>query len=438
MKNLVIICTLLLCSSLSGQNHNVEGIHAEDVKIQLADENAVQIGMSLILSDDFRLSSNRMIILTPVIRSGAREVMLKPVYVYGRKRQIISERKNRLPLDGSLVIRRTNGKEQVVDYQTSVPYESWMKGTKLILEHDLCGCGNNREENGTQQLVDIPSLIKIPEIEYLVPQNEVVKRRVYKGTAYIDFPVNQIVIYPSYRRNPIELARIDSTLRGFKDKDIRSISIHGYASPESPYTHNAYLAKERTNTLKKYIINKFSLPDSLFTTAYTPEDWDGFVKFARQSDLKEKNEILDIAGRDLHPDTKEQLLKRMSEAYQFMSQHWFPALRHSDYEIEYVLPNFTPEQARIMVRQDPSQLSLREMYDAAQLCDRGSEEYYNIMKAAVRVYPDSSEANLNAAAMELERGNLPAAKEYMKKVDMTARAAKNNMKRITMLEEERK
>lgn len=60
------------------------------------------------------------------------------------------------------------------------------------------------------------------------------------------------------------------------------------------------------------------------------------------------------------------------------------------------------------------------------------------MEAAVRVFPDSPEANLNAAAMELERGNLEAAKKYLKKADMSSPAAQSNMKRITLLEEEQK
>ncbi len=438
MKNLLIFCTLLLCYSANGQNPPTQKVHTKNVQLGLSDNQALQVNMDLILPEDLKISSNRMIILTPVVRSGDREALLTPVYVYGRKRQIISERKNRLPVEGSQVLRRKNHKEQVINYSASTLYQPWMKGANVVLEQDLCGCGNKKEENESQLLTGVPSFIKIPEVQYCVPTNEAVKRRIYKGTAYIDFPVNKITIYPSYRRNPIELARIDSTLRGFKDKDIRAIRIHGYASPEGPHTHNAYLAKERTNALKNHIITKFSLPDSLFTTAYTPEDWAGFVKFAQQSDLKEKNEILDIAGRDIHPDTKEELLKRMGEAYAYMSANWFPALRHSDYEIEYILPNFTAKEARIMARQNPSQLSLRELYDAAQLCEKGSDEYYNIMEAAISVYPDNPEANLNAAAMELERGNLTAAKKYMEKVNMTSSAAQNNMKRITMLEEEKK
>ena len=180
------------------------------------------------------------------------------------------------------------------------------------------------------------------------------------------------------------------------------------------------------------------MPDSLIKTAFTPEDWEGLTHFAQKSEIKDKDRILEIAQSDLHPDTKEQQLKRLGETYLYMSMNWFPALRHSDYEIEYVLPNFTPEQARIMVKQDPSQLSLFEMYSAAQLCEINSAEYYEIMEISVGSFPDSQEANLNAAAMELERGNLEAAKKYLKKADMSTSAAQNNMKRIVLLEEEQK
>ena len=53
--------------------------------------------------------------------------------------------------------------------------------------------------------------------------------------------------------------------------------------------------------------------------------------------------------------------------------------------------------------EDPSRLSLREMYDAAILSGVGSDEYHKLMEAAVRVYPDHPDANLNAATSALER-----------------------------------
>lgn len=121
-------------------------VHTKNVQLGLSDNQALQVNMDLILPEDLKISSNRMIILTPVVRSGDREALLTPVYVYGRKRQIISERKNRLPVEGSQVLRRKNHKEQVINYSASTLYQPWMKGANVVLEQDLCGCGNKRKK----------------------------------------------------------------------------------------------------------------------------------------------------------------------------------------------------------------------------------------------------------------------------------------------------
>jgi len=439
MKNILILCTLLFCATLKGQDKPLESFEVDNIRLNLLSDNSLQVRMTLILPKDFHLASNRMVTFTPVLHgSGNEEAILPPVYVYGRKRFIISERKNRMPADENWLFRRNNKEKQVINYETSLPFNKWMDGAEILLEQTFCGCGNAQEETFNQNLSQIifpKPKVDLPDITYCIPKKEVVKRRIYKGRAFLDFPVDKIVIYPEYRRNAIELARIDSTLKGFKLEQIRSIGIHGYASPESPYVHNAYLAKGRTQALKWHILNKFNLKDSIISTDYTPEDWDGFILFAEQSNLKEKARILEIARSDVHPDTKELRLKQMPGAYNFIKNNWFPALRHSDYEIEYRLPDYTPEQARILVKNNPEQLSVHEMFEAAQLCPRGSAEYYQIIRTAVQTYPDNPDANVNAAAMELERGNLAAAKKYLQKADMNTPEAQRNMKRIILLEE---
>ncbi len=441
MKNILIICTLLCCAALKGQSKLTERPEVDNVRFNLFSDSSLQVRMTLILSEDFRLASNRMVTFTPVLHgSGNEEAVLSPVYVYGRKRLIISERKDRMPVDENWVYRHNNGKKQVINYEASLPYSKWMDGSEIVLEQTFCGCGNAQEETFNQNLSQIvfpKPKVDLPDVTYCIPKKEIVKRRVYKGRAFLDFPVDKIVIYPEYRRNAIELARIDSTLRGFKPEQIRSIRIHGYASPESPYTHNAYLAKGRTQALKQHIVRKFNLKDSIISTDYTPEDWDGFILYAEQCNLSEKARILQIARSEVHPDTKEQQLKQMPEAYKYMKTNWFPALRHSDYEIEYQLPDYTPEEARVLVRDNPEQLSVREMFDAAQLCPKGSAEYYQIIQTAVQTYPNNPDANVNAAAMELERGNLVAAKKYLQRADLSTPEAQSNMKRIILLEENR-
>lgn len=437
MRNIFITGLLLLSiGALRGQS-SPGNVRVENLTVQRSDNNTLNVKMDLVLPENLKVESNRMITFTPIVRGADSQALLPAVYVYGRKRQIVSDRNDRLPEDAERVFRRTNGQVQVISYGASLPAESWMNKAELVLEQDICGCGNRSEEIKFIALtgINLPQPKVLPGILYRAPEPEVVKRRVLKGQAYIDFPINQIVIYPDYMRNTIELAKIDSTLRGFKPSDIQSIKLHGYASPEGAYQHNVYLAQGRTKALKDYIIQKFGIPEPVIKTSYTPENWEGFIRLAESSQLQEKERILEIARKEIDPDLKEAELKRMPEAFRHMTRNWFPVLRHTDYEIEYLLPDYTAEEARNMVKKNPSQLSLREMFDAALLSGKGSDEYYQLMEAAVRTYPDNPDANLNAAAVALERGDLQAAERYMEKADLSTPEAKNNMEYINISKE---
>lgn len=342
MKKLLIISALLFSGMLRGQEPSTKIVRTENIKVELQSDNALQIDMNLVLPEDLKVGSNRMMIFTPVVRNSDREVTLPPIYVYGRKRQIINKRKHILPLEGSQIVRRTNHEEQAVGYSATIPYASWMKGADIILEEDLCGCGNQVEENNKQHLAQVilpepfvknePPVVAAPKPIKKEPQFLIIE-----GKAFIDFPVNKTIINPQYRKNPVELARIDSTFQSIGIRNIRRIYLHGYASPESPYSHNASLAQERTQALKKYILDKYQLDDSIFSTDHTPEDWEGLIRLAEACDWKEKARILEIARSNADPDEKEKQLKSLTDAYLRMSKQWFPALRHTDYRIEYVV-----------------------------------------------------------------------------------------------------
>lgn len=85
-----------------------------------------------------------------------------------------------------------------------------------------------------------------------------------------------------------------------------AINIHGYASPESPYEHNAYLAKNRAKTLTEFVRRQVALPASLFSVSSTPEDWDGLIAFIKGSNLEHKSDILLMASDStVAPDARE-------------------------------------------------------------------------------------------------------------------------------------
>lgn len=448
MKHRYTLTLLLLllgvCSLWAAVPAPAVGDHmrVENPQAVKAPGNLLTVHMNLVLTEDLNVPSNTMIAVTPVIRLENRDVPLEPMSIYGRKRYIIAERKNMLPDGDKIIVRRANKQTQVVNYNVTVAFEPWMDGALLVLENDLCGCGNRSQSTSAHPVMRLafapePPPVVIPEIMYCLPVAETVKQRVQHGRAYVTFPVNRTDILPAFMNNSEELAKIDNTLSGFDLESILMIRLHGFASPEGSFENNTRLAEGRTQALKRYIAQKFSVPDAKISVNYTSENWDGLIELAEKSNLEQKDRILSIARGDLSPDAKERELRKMTEAYGYIRDNWLPLLRYTNYEISYVLRNYTAQEAREVAKTNPSELSLREMYDAARLCSTGSDEFYQLIEIAVKTYPDSPEANLNAAAAALERGDVEAAKRYMQKVDMSNPAAKNNREYIRIIEEQK-
>lgn len=292
----------------------------------------------------------------------------------------------------------------------------------------------------------------VPALPFLMPADEEVKVRQLVGRAFLDFPVNETTINPQYRRNPEELARICASIdSALFDKDIQvmRISLHGYASPESPYTNNTRLAKGRTESLKQYISAHYALADTLFQTAFTPEDWQNLRAFIEAGDrqtvkediwyaqasvsetpampdflLRYREELLQVIDQEIDPDEKEAQLKRVGEGapYQWLLRHVYPGLRHTDYVIEYVVGAYPVKDGRKLIYTHPEALSLREMYQVAQSYPEGSDDWLDALLIAAKQFPDEEEANLNAACACVRVKRLADAKHYLSKAGTTEQA----------------
>ena len=292
----------------------------------------------------------------------------------------------------------------------------------------------------------------VPPLPFLMPAEEEVKVRQLVGRAFLDFPVNETTINPQYRRNPEELARIcasiDSALFD-KEIEVMRISLHGYASPESPYANNTRLAKGRTESLKQYISAHYALADTLFQTAFTPEDWENlraFIEAGNRQTVKDdiwyaqasvsetpvmpdfllryREELLQVIDQEIDPDEKEAQLKRVGDGvpYQWLLRHVYPGLRHTDYVIEYVVGAYPVKDGRKLIYTHPEALSLREMYQVAQSYPEGSDDWLDALLIAAKQFPDEEEANLNAACACVRVKRLTDARYYISKAGDTEEA----------------
>ena len=346
-----------------------------DSSIYIASSRLYRMGESLVVSMQVditrQIPSNESVILVPRLSDSLDNfIQLPAIYVNGRKQHIFFQRETGRQEKDYEELRRRNDRKQSVHYLRSIPFTHWMKHASLHLIEKECGCGVPRHTDSTYltRLNILPDIH--PHVAFITPQMEERKVREESGRAYLDFPLNETTIYPEYRNNPAELAKIKRSIDLIKNDTnvvISHIDIHGYASPEGPYSNNERLARERTRTLKDYVCSQYAFNDTLFTTHYTPEDWDGFIKLLTDTVISHREELLHIAESKNSPDEKERKIrKRYPEEFRFILQHWFPGLRHSDYTIHYVVRPFTVEQAKQVFQSNPKNLSIEEMFRIAR------------------------------------------------------------------------
>lgn len=376
--------------------------------------------------------SNREIRLRPAIVGLDNSLQLPTVVVAGRTRYYQHRRAHDVE-DPAILLLDTD--LETYKYHTMVPMQDWMEYSQIILSGEIDGCcGKGLGEIKPEELASIDyredmltnvTNMMNAEMIYVSPTKEIKKTRSVSGSAYIDFPVNQTVIYPDYRRNPEELAAIRATIEAIRsdsDVNITSISFKGFASPEGSYDNNERLAKERTEALIRYVRNLYSFPEDVMHASWEAEDWAGLQKRLRELDIQNRDAMLAIAtDPSLTCDEKDNRLKASyPEQYQYLLTYVYPALRHSDYNVDYIVRNYydVKEIAAVMATA-PQKLSLDELFLYAQSLDKNSPEFREVMEVAVRMYPSDPEANLNAATSALSSGELERAERYLEKAGDT-------------------
>lgn len=377
------------------------------------------IGMNLLLGD-YKLKGDKVALFTPILSDGENSIELNSTGLYSRVRYIQYLREEDSPVWGATEIPfKYSSRPDILEFNQSVEYEDWMNGSSLYLRRMDFGCCNTLLEKDMVKLGNWHETIFTPQYCYVTDiQAETVKIREISGRAYVDFPVNQIVIYPDYRNNTVELGKIISTIDSVKnDKDITVTSLHiaGTASPEGPYENNVYLAKNRTIALKDYVLTLYNFPSGFITTSYVPVDWEGLKEWLESNNMQNREQILSIVNSDIESYARNSKIKKeYPEQYQWLLTHVYPSLRHSDYRIEYVIKTFTDlNEIAELIRTSPQKLSLNEMYLLANSLDPESEEYYDVFDTAVRMYPNDEIANLNAANSMMRRNDLDLAERYL-------------------------
>lgn len=412
----------------TGINTDIDGAKFSAVAVDRLGDN-LKVTMEINLSEA-KMKGHRVVAFVPFVSNGSDTLFLKPVCLYSASRWIQYRRQGQKPLFDSdeIAYKYSERPQSSFIYSESLPYQEWMNGSVLDIKRNEYGCCRTLIAAGTPVEVGEYRMMAFePELKYVRPVAHNVKQRSLEGAAYIDFPVNQTVIYPDYRRNASELDSIRRTIdvvRLDPDATIETVWLKGFASPESPYSHNADLARGRTAALKDYLLKLYNFNGAKMLTEYEPEDWVGLREFVVGSNLANRDGILEVIDSNLEPDPKEARIKSLyPEDYKFMLQNFYPALRHTNYRVNYVVRSYSdPQEILEIMKTRPGNLDLNEFYIAASALEPGSDEYNEVFETAVRLYPNDETANLNAANAALQRGDLILANKYLAKAGKNADA----------------
>jgi len=104
-------------------------------------------------------------------------------------------------------------------------------------------------------------------------------------------------LLPNFQNNAAELAKVGNIIRELKgdaDLTITNFTISGYASPEGRYEQNMQLSQRRAETFARYMEREYGYSHDQFKVQWFGEDWDGLRKAVVESNLANKDAIVEI------------------------------------------------------------------------------------------------------------------------------------------------
>ena len=382
--------------------------------------------------------------LTPSVETNTQQLFLPSFVALGpNKERVLTRyyRNHRLDMPNFDIDWRT---ATSTTHRVTIPYQAWMDDAQLVIHREVqtYRARSTFDSFALNHRVELepraPYQIQ-PRVEVIIPAREP-KMLDRSGQAFLDFPVGQSVIQPNFRRNPVELARIQDAVRAVvsnPDAELQSLYIRGFASPEGTAASNQRLSEARAIALQNHLHRMFNIPVNVFRTSGGGEDWDGLVQLLHQNRVFVPNQdrILHIIATEFDLDRRERQIRALDQnAWNIMLRELFPDLRRVDYRIYYIIREYAVEDAINLIDRNPRELSHYEMFLVAEHYGRGSDRAHLIITNVIlQFFPNDELAHNNAAALHIQRGDLIMARTHLERAGDSA-AALNNRGVLALLE----
>ena len=429
------ICIYVALGVLGAFSAHAQEINIGQTVARKISDDKVEVSFSMDCST-LRLPSRRQMVITPLIisRSESDTLALPSVCIAGRNRYRMNKRKERLygkeygkaPVagEGQEMIRFNRKRDMLLEYNETVPAQEWMSGARVEIFRELQGCAGCGEALGNAPVAELPLFkeeVERPNLQIMVAQAEE-KRRSFTRSAYLNFKVNQSALLADYMNNPVELAKIYSSIDSIREDNnyrIARIEIVGYSSPEGSYAANARLSEQRAKALEQNLKHAYQLDDSMIDCRSVPENWEGLAAWLREYRPSYMQKVLDIIGQTPEPDARDAKIKAIDggKIYNALLQEVYPKLRLVEYTVSYTVVPFSVEQGREIIKTRPDKMNHNEMYQVAASYGEGSDEYNRIIRMIAARFPGDRIANNHAAIVAWETGDYDAMRVYLKRLE---------------------
>ncbi len=213
------------------------------------------------------------------------------------------------------------------------------------------------------------------------------------------------------------------TISNEKDKEILSVSLASYASPDGPTKLNESLVTGRTNASEKFLVDKMKKDGVkgadgakfISRTTTSQEDWDGFKNAVAASKIEDKELILKVLTMYSDWDVRDKEIKNMSKVFPKLASDILPLLRRSEVYVEYKTKQRTKEEILAAAKTNVKDLSQLELFYVAQESKGADKETY--YKKYIELYPSDWKALNNLGVYYIGEAKYADAKTYLEKAN---------------------
>lgn len=212
--------------------------------------------------------------------------------------------------------------------------------------------------------------------------------------------------------------------------DLQEINIESYASPDGSYDFNYKLAGEREKNTDAYVRKQLQQAKITefgnLTANFTAEDWEGFKKLVSQSNIQDKDLILNVLTMYKDPEERETQLRQLASVFEELADQILPQLRYSRITASVNIVGKSDQELIETAKSNPISLTVEEILYAATLTDDLATKQ-QIYDSATAVYPKDYRTWNNLGMVQYQRGNYKGAAASFKKANSIQNNPESNM-----------